>query len=128
MSKLQEALEEVQNTHIKEVDEMNAQLERQRDRTEELTEAVSTLIFFIFQSRLQFSGFKKSVSLPRLHAFLVQTKSTNSLSFFLLCPAKCARETNLATRVTEERPRRSTLEHACTPLTKSEVKEGLLAV
>ena len=54
MSKLQEALEEVQHTHIKEVDEMNAQLERQRDRTEELTEAVSTLISFIFQSRLQF--------------------------------------------------------------------------
>lgn len=54
MSKLQEALEEVQNTHIKEVDEMNAQLERQRDRTEELTEAVSTLISFIFQNRLQF--------------------------------------------------------------------------
>ena len=48
VSKLQEALEEVQNTHIKEVDEMNAQLERQRDRTEELTEAVSTLISFIF--------------------------------------------------------------------------------
>ncbi|CAH3013773.1 unnamed protein product [Porites evermanni] len=41
VSKLQEALEEVQNTHIKEVDEMNAQLERQRDRTEELTEALS---------------------------------------------------------------------------------------
>lgn len=54
MSKLQEALEEVQNTHIKEVDEMNAQLERQRDRTEELTEAVSTLVSFIFQNRLQF--------------------------------------------------------------------------
>ena len=54
MSKLQEALEEVQHTHIKEVDEMNAQLERQRDRTEELTEAVSTLISFIFQNRLQF--------------------------------------------------------------------------
>jgi len=54
VSKLQEALEEVQNTHIKEVDEMNAQLERQRDRTEDLTEAVSTLISFIFQSRLHF--------------------------------------------------------------------------
>ena len=54
VSKLQEALEEVQHTHIKEVDEMNAQLERQRDRTEELTEAVSTLISFIFQNRLQF--------------------------------------------------------------------------
>ena len=54
MSKLQEALEEVQHTHIKEVDEMNAQLERQRDRTEELTEAVSTLVSFIFQNRLQF--------------------------------------------------------------------------
>ena len=54
MSKLQEALEEVQNTHIKEVDEMNAQLERQRDRTEELTEAVSTLVSFILQNRLQF--------------------------------------------------------------------------
>ena len=48
VSKLQEALEEVQHTQIKEVDEMNAQLERQRDRTEELTEAVSTLISFIF--------------------------------------------------------------------------------
>ena len=52
MSKLQEALEEVQNTHIKEMDEMNAQLERQRDRTEELTEAVSTLVSFILQNRL----------------------------------------------------------------------------
>lgn len=41
MGKLQEALKEVQNTHIKEVDEMNAQLERQRQKTEELTEAVS---------------------------------------------------------------------------------------
>ena len=41
VSKLQEALKEVQNTHIKEVDEMNTQLERQRERTEELTEAVS---------------------------------------------------------------------------------------
>ena len=41
MGKLQEALKEVQNTHIKEVDEMNAQLERQRQQTEELTEAVS---------------------------------------------------------------------------------------
>ena len=44
MSKLQEALEEVQHTHIKEVDEMNAQLERQRNQTEEMTEAVSTLL------------------------------------------------------------------------------------
>lgn len=41
VTKLQEALKEVQNTHIKEVDEMNTQLERQRQRTEELTEAVS---------------------------------------------------------------------------------------
>lgn len=41
MTKLQEALKEVQKTHIKEVDEMNAQLDRQRERTEELTEAVS---------------------------------------------------------------------------------------
>jgi len=41
VTKLQEALKEVQNTHIKEVDEMNKQLERQRERTEELTEAVS---------------------------------------------------------------------------------------
>ena len=40
VTKLQEALKEVQNTHIKEVDEMNAQLDRQRERTEELTEAV----------------------------------------------------------------------------------------
>ena len=40
-TKLQEALKEVQNTRIKEVDEMNTQLERQRERTEELTEAVS---------------------------------------------------------------------------------------
>ena len=40
VDKLQEALKEVQTTHIKEVDEMNAQLERQRQRTEELTEAV----------------------------------------------------------------------------------------
>lgn len=97
MGKLQEALEEVQNTHIKEVDEMNAQLERQRDRTEELTEAVSTLISFIFQSRLQFSGFTKSVSLRRLHAFLVQTKTTNSLSFFLLAQRN-ARERRIWSR------------------------------
>lgn len=41
VGKLQEALKEVQNTHIKEVGEMNAQLERQRERTEELTEALS---------------------------------------------------------------------------------------
>ena len=41
VTKLQEALKEVQNTHIKEVGEMNTQLERQRQRTEELTEAVS---------------------------------------------------------------------------------------
>ena len=41
MTKLQEALNEVQKAHIKEVDEMNAQLERQRERTEELSEAVS---------------------------------------------------------------------------------------
>lgn len=41
VTKLQEALKEVQTTHIKEVDEMNTQLERQRQRTEELTEAVS---------------------------------------------------------------------------------------
>ena len=88
MSKLQEALEEVQHTHIKEVDEMNAQLERQRDRTEELTEAVSTLISFIFQNRLQFldtaTRFTQSVSLQRLHAFLIQAKTTNSLYFFFL--------------------------------------------
>lgn len=41
VTKLQEALKEVQNTHIKEVDDMNTQLERQRERTEELTEALS---------------------------------------------------------------------------------------
>lgn len=41
MDKMQEALDKVQNTHIKEVDEMNEQLERQRERTEELTETVS---------------------------------------------------------------------------------------
>lgn len=41
MVKMQEALDEVQTTHIKEVDEMNEQLERQRERSEELTEAVS---------------------------------------------------------------------------------------
>ena len=41
MVKMQEALDKVQTTHIKEVDEMNEQLERQRERTEELTEAVS---------------------------------------------------------------------------------------
>ena len=41
MKKIQEALDEVQTTHIREVDEMNEQLERQRERTEELTEAVS---------------------------------------------------------------------------------------
>lgn len=41
VTKLQEALKEVQTTHIKEVHEMNTQLERQRERTEELTEAVS---------------------------------------------------------------------------------------
>ena len=45
MTKLQEALKEVQNTHIKEVDEMNTQLERQRERTEELTEAVSQHLY-----------------------------------------------------------------------------------
>lgn len=41
VTKLQEALKEVQNTHIKEMDEMNSQLETQRKQTEELTEAVS---------------------------------------------------------------------------------------
>lgn len=41
VSKLQDALKEVQNTHIKEVSEMNAQLDRQRQRCEELTEALS---------------------------------------------------------------------------------------
>lgn len=41
LTKLQEALKEVQNTHIKEMDEMNMQLETQRKQTEELTEAVS---------------------------------------------------------------------------------------
>jgi len=41
VTKLQDALKEVQNTHIKEVDEMNAQLDRQRERSEELTEALS---------------------------------------------------------------------------------------
>lgn len=43
VGKLQVALKEVQNAHIKEVDQMNTQLERQRQRTEELTEAVSGL-------------------------------------------------------------------------------------
>ena len=45
VAKLQEALKEVQNTHLQEVDEMNAQLERQRERTEEMTEAVSSWLF-----------------------------------------------------------------------------------
>ena len=46
VGKLQVALKEVQNAHIKEVDQMNTQLEKQRQRTEELTEAVSELCHY----------------------------------------------------------------------------------
>ena len=41
IAKLREALRDVQNAHIKEMDEMNEQLQRQRERSEELTEMVS---------------------------------------------------------------------------------------
>ncbi|XP_022780494.1 citron Rho-interacting kinase-like [Stylophora pistillata] len=41
VSKLQDALKEVQTTHINEVGMMNSQLDRQRQRCEELTEALS---------------------------------------------------------------------------------------
>ena len=46
VGKLQVALKEIQNAHIKEVDQMNTQLEKQRQRTEELTEAVSELCHY----------------------------------------------------------------------------------
>ena len=52
VSKLQDALKEVQNTHIKEVGKMNSQLDRQRQRCEELTEAVS----YSFQMGLSLRG------------------------------------------------------------------------
>ena len=58
--------------------------------------------------------------------------------FFLGPPEQNARDTQMTTRVTERLPpwflaslsrlRRSTLVRACTPLTKSEEKEILLAV
>ena len=40
VSKTQEALDDAQTTHIKDVDELNSQLERQRERAEELSESV----------------------------------------------------------------------------------------
>ena len=62
VTKMQDALKEVQNTHIKEVDEMNAQLERQRQRSEELTEDVSSYLINFFSRAVLASAWRANLT------------------------------------------------------------------
>ena len=66
IAKLREALRDVQNAHIKEMDEMNEQLQRQRERSEELTEMVSDgelllLLLLLLLSSSSWSNHSKSL-------------------------------------------------------------------
>ena len=67
IANLREALRDVQNAHIKEMDEMNEQLQRQRERSEELTEMVSDgellllLLLLLLLSSSSWSNHSKSL-------------------------------------------------------------------
>lgn len=72
VSKLQDALKEVQNTHIKEVSEMNAQLDRQRQRCEELTEAVSSSLVNYSLRRMSLGGAQKTMRATHINFQMTQ--------------------------------------------------------
>ena len=93
-AKLQEALQDVQSAHIREVDEMNEQLQRQRERADELVQLVSIpgdlgRLFYWLALRFPPSSlccWDQTVFFFSFSLFLIFFLFTDSLSLLLRFP------------------------------------------